>query len=157
MENVKDDVLSIVSEELEVLKERIVANHRAACQVASGRTIESMKVERTEDGGILWGRNAFGTLETGRKPGKVPKGFSDIILQWMEDKGIKANHPKSFAFLVARKISEEGTKLFRDGGRNDIYSPEIIDTMESISERIGLRFGTEVEHINLNFNEDSNI
>lgn len=157
MENVKDDVLSIVSEELEALKERIVANHRAAGQVASGRTIESMKVERTEDGGILWGRNAFGTLETGRKPGKVPKGFSDIILQWMEDKGIKANHPKSFAFLVARKISEEGTKLFRDGGRSDIYSAEIIDTMESISERIGLRFGTEVEHINLNFNEDSNI
>lgn len=155
MENVKDDVLSIVSEELEALKERIVANHRAAGQVASGRTIESMKVERTEDGGILWGRNAFGTLETGRKPGKVPKGFSDIILQWMEDKGIKVDHPKSFAFLVARKIAEEGTKLFRDGGRSDIYSSEIIDTMNSISEKIGLRFGTEVEHINLNFNEDA--
>ena len=56
-----------MSSELEALKQKIIENHKEAKQVASGRTIASMKVEVTEDGGILWGRSAFGTLETGRQ------------------------------------------------------------------------------------------
>lgn len=68
----RDKVMELVSSELEALKQKIIENHKEAKQVASGRTIASMKVEVTEDGGILWGRSAFGTLETGRKGGKVP-------------------------------------------------------------------------------------
>lgn len=108
--------MELVSSELEALKQRIIENHRSAGQVASGRTIASLKVEITEDGGVLWGRSAFGTLETGRKGGKVPAGFWKIIRQWMDDKGIQVEKPDSFAYLVARKIANEGTQLFREGG-----------------------------------------
>lgn len=153
----RDKVMELVASELEALKQRIIENHRSAGQVASGRTIASLKVEITEDGGVLWGRSPFGTLETGRKGGKVPAGFWKIIRQWMDDKGIQVEKPDSFAYLVARKIAREGTQLFRNGGRSDIYSPEVKDTVERVSDGIGILFGSEVEHINLNFNEDGSI
>lgn len=149
--------MELVASELEALKQRIIENHRNAGQVASGRTIASLKVEITEDGGVLWGRSAFGTLETGRKGGKVPAGFWKIIRQWMDDKGIRVEKPDSFAYLVARKIANEGTQLFREGGFYKIYSPEVKDTVERVSDGIGILFGSEVEHINLNFNEDGSI
>lgn len=153
----RDKVMELVSSELEALKHTVIENQKNSGQVASGRTIASMKVEVTEDGGVLWGRSPFGTLETGRKPGKVPAGFWKIIRQWMEDKGIQVLKPDSFAYLVARKIANEGTQLFRNGGRDDIYSPEVKDTVERVSQGIGILFGSEVEHINLNFNEDGSI
>ena len=153
----RDKVMELVASELEALKQRIIENHRNAGQVASGRTIASLKVEITEDGGVLWGRSAFGTLETGRKGGKVPAGFWKIIRQWMDDKGIQVEKPDSFAYLVARKIAKEGTQLFREGGFYKIYSPEVKDTVERVSDGIGILFGSEVEHINLNFNEDGSI
>lgn len=153
----RDKVMELVSSELEALKQKVIENQKNSGQVASGRTIASMKVEVTEDGGVLWGRSPFGTLETGRKPGKVPAGFWKIIRQWMDDKGIQVQKPDSFAYLVARKIANEGTQLFRNGGRDDIYSPEVKDTVERVSQGIGILFGSEVEHINLNFNEDGSI
>lgn len=153
----RDKVMELVSSELEALKQKVIENQKNSGQVASGRTIASMKVEVTEDGGVLWGRSPFGTLETGRKPGKVPAGFWKIIRQWMEDKGIRVQKPDSFAYLVARKIANEGTQLFRNGGRDDIYSPEVKDTVERVSQGIGILFGSEVEHINLNFNEEGSI
>lgn len=149
--------MELVSSELEALKQKVIENQKNSGQVASGRTIASMKVEVTEDGGVLWGRTPFGTLETGRKPGKVPAGFWKIIRQWMDDKGIQVQKPDSFAYLVARKIANEGTQLFRNGGRDDIYSPEVKDTVERVSQGIGILFGSEVEHINLNFNENGSI
>ncbi|MEJ8747612.1 MULTISPECIES: hypothetical protein [Phocaeicola] len=152
----RDKVMELVSSELEALKQKVIENQKNSGQVASGRTIASMKVEVTEDGGVLWGRSPFGTLETGRKPGKVPAGFWRIIRQWMDDKGIQAQKPDSFAYLVARKIANEGTQLFRNGGRDDIYSPEVKDMVERVSQGIGILFGSEVEHINLNFNENGN-
>nr|DAT23348.1 MAG TPA: hypothetical protein [Caudoviricetes sp.] len=153
----RDKVMELVSSELEALKQKVIENQKNSGQVASGRTIASMKVEVTEDGGVLWGRSPFGTLETGRKPGKVPAGFWKIIRQWMDDKGIQVQKPDSFAYLVARKIANEGTQLFRNGGRDDIYSPEVKDTVEMVSQGIGILFGSEVEHINLNFNENGSI
>ena len=54
------DVQKIVGDELESLRSRIIANHVTAKQVASGRTKSSIKVELTENGGILWGRFLLG-------------------------------------------------------------------------------------------------
>ena len=61
----KAGTLRIIGEELEALRKRIIANHEAAGQVASGRTKGSLKVEMSEDGGVLWGRQAF--LRMGRE------------------------------------------------------------------------------------------
>ena len=146
----KEDAKKIVSEELSSLRQRIIDNHLKAGQKASGRTIASLRVEVGDDGGTLFGRKAFGTLEHGRRGGKVPKGFYYIILQWMKDKGIQVEKPKTFAYFVARKIAREGTSLYRKGGRNDIYSNEIPKTTESVLRRITGLLSAEVDSINDN-------
>ena len=71
----------------------------------------------------------------------------------MDEKGITVEHPKSFAYLVARKIANEGTLLYRSG-KIDVYSTDMEKTIKDILERIVGIFDTEVEHINLNFNEN---
>lgn len=151
------DVRSVIQEELEALKKRIIANHERAGQVASGRTRASLRVEVSDEGGVLWGRSPFGTLETGRRAGKVPKGFYQIILQWVKDKGIQVDNPKTFAYFVSRKIANEGTALFRSGGRADIYSNEIPKTIDNVGNRTVGLIAVEVERINLNINEERNI
>ena len=127
----------ILNEELDDLRKRIIKNHISAGQKASGKTINSMRVELGDNYGQLTGRKYFGTLETGRKPGKVPANFSNIILKWMQSKGINVPKPKSFAYLVARKIRIEGTVLYRAGGRSDIYSEEINKTIPKLVKRLG--------------------
>lgn len=165
------DVQTILNEELDDLRLRIIANHEAAGQVASGRTRESLKVEVNDKEGILWGRFPFGTLETGRKPGKTPRNFASIIRKWIIDKGIPVTpipyirqpterwQPKytpqerglmSLSSAIAYKIKTEGTSLYRSGGRNDIYTPEIEKTIDRISKRIGSLFELNIESINEN-------
>ena len=74
-----EEARKIISEELESLRQRIIDNHRNAGQIASGRTVASLNVVMRENGGTLFGRQAFGTLERGRKAGKTPQGFVSII------------------------------------------------------------------------------
>lgn len=157
----------ILTEELEALKKKIIAQHFGAGQKASGRTAASLRVEVTEGEGTLYGRSPFGTLEAGRKPGKVPQGFQAIIRKWMADKGInaepipyKTDRPHkyspqergnlSLSFLIARKIKREGTSLFRKGGRADIYSNVIPEATERIKSRIVEVLKLDVENIKLN-------
>lgn len=134
-----EEIRIIVEEELNALAERIRQHHTEAGQVASGRTRNSIKVEVEGENsvtGTLYGRAFFGTLETGSKPwrtqyAKPPRAFVQTIQQWIDDKGLDLN-----AFLTARKIMLEGSKLFRDGGRSDIYSNEIPTTLDTIAERV---------------------
>lgn len=163
----KDAASVILTEELEALKNKIIAQHLGAGQKASGRTAASLRVEVTEEEGTLYGRSPFGTLETGRKPGKVPQGFQAIIRKWMADKGInaepipyKTDRPHkytpqergnlSLSYLIARKIRREGTSLFRKGGRADIYSNVIPAATERIKGRIVELLKLDVENIKLN-------
>ena len=163
----------IIGQELEELKARIIQNHTAAGQVASGRTAKSLRIVSDDEGGILYGRSPFGTLETGRRGGKVPRQFYLIIRQWMKDKGIsapaipyKTNRPhkytpeergaRSMAAAIAQTIRRSGTRLFRDGGRNDIYSQEIERTMKAVTERLSMFLENKMEHIKLNTNMEFN-
>lgn len=167
----KQDIAQVLTEELSRLAERIKENHRRAGQVASGRTLRSITYEVREDGGSLFGRFPFGTLETGRRAGGTPLGFAQIIRQWIIDKGLpvqpipyirkpsKKWQPKyspeerglrSMAGAIAHKIRTQGTSLFRQGGRADIYSNEIPDTIERVTQRISKVFSLMVDSIHIN-------
>ena len=164
------DTRNILTEELEALKERIIDNHRRAGQVASGKTIQSLTVEASETSGVLFGRKAFSTLETGRAAGATPKGFRQIIEQWIINKGIpvepipyKRNvknqlySPEQRGLIrlssaIAHKIQTEGTKLYRSGGRADIYTPEVKQTVEYIMKRLSNLFMVKIDTITLNDN-----
>lgn len=142
-----NDAQQIVFEELQDLQTRITDNIVKEGRNASGRTIKSMHIDKGDKSITLFGRKAFGTLETGRGPGNVPKGFYGIIKQWVIDKGLSFSTDRernSFAYLVSRKIANEGTKLYRNGGDADIYSKEIPKTISSIKNRLGIMMKAEV-------------
>lgn len=160
-----NDAKQIVFEELQDLQTRIADNIVKKGRNASGRTIESMHIDKGDKSITLFGRKAFGTLETGRGPGNVPKGFYGIIKQWVIDKGLSIKeipykrkesekwHPiytpkerglMSLSGAIATKIANEGTKLYRNGGDDDIYSKEIPKTISSIKNRLGIMMKAEV-------------
>jgi len=162
---------TIMQNELSGLMRRIIDNHVNAGQMASGRTAKSLRVEVNSDGeGTLYSKSPFGVLETGRRPGNVPQNFGGIIRQWMKDKGIEAapipyvrpgKHKyteqergnMAMAWAIATSIKKHGTALFRDGGRNDIYSREIADVKERIAQRFGQFITTQIQSIKLNTGE----
>ena len=171
----KEIAKGILSEELDALRKRIINNHISAKQRASGYTENSMRVEVTDNEGTLFGRKYFGTLETGRKAGNVPKGFNEIIQEWIINKGISITpipyerlpsdswQPKytpeqrglmSLSGAIAHKIKTEGTQLFRESGRTDIYSNEIEKTISIIHNRLFGIFKKDIDTIHLNSKKD---
>ena len=130
------EIRQILLEELEDLRQRIIANMGSADQIVTGKTRDSLQVNVRELSGVLTGRQAFATLENGsrpwsRPPKRTPKWFADLIGEWIDAKGLDLNQ-----WAVAHTIIHKGSKLYRDGGRADIYSPEIQTAMDRIGDRI---------------------
>ena len=164
-------VSQILTEELGTLKATIINNIRSTGQWASGKTAASMAVNVSGSIGELVGRRAFGTLETGRRGGRVPRNFASIIYEWMQAKGVhadpmpyKTSRPhkyteqergdRTMAYFIAKTIRREGTRLYRDGGRDDVYSREIPATIDRINARLSRIFQASVEQqIKLNTKE----
>ena len=153
----------VLTEELASLKAVITNNIRASGEWASGKTAASMEVHVNGMTGELTGRRAFGTLETGRRPGRIPRNMRDIIYEWMQHKGIHAEPipyvtkgphkynsaqlrgDMSMAGAIAYIIKTRGTRLYREGGRNDIYSQAIPEAVAKINARLGGIFKAVVE------------
>ena len=153
----------ILTEEMTSLKAVITNNIRAAGEWASGQTAASMQVTVSGMTGELTGRKAFGTLETGRRPGRIPRNMRDIIYEWMQHKGIHAEPmpyvtkgphkynsaqvrgDMSMAGAIAYTIKTRGTLLYREGGRNDVYSQAIPEAVARINARLGGIFKAVVD------------
>ena len=161
-------VSQILTEELGTLRATIINNIRSTGQWASGKTAASMAVMVSGSIGELVGRRAFGTLETGRRGGRVPRNFHNIIYDWMMAKGVhaqpmpyKTSRPhkyseqergdRTMAYFIAKTIRREGTRLYRDGGRDDVYSRAIPVTIERINSRLsGIYVASVTQQIKLN-------
>lgn len=128
-------VQDILTRHLENVKAKIANAMAEHGRNASGKSVASLQVSVNGDVGILYGSKSFLVMERGKKPGKVPYGFRDIIKQWIIDKGISfAPKPSkrkdskyspqeralnSLAGAIAYKIMKEGTRLHRDNGYNE--------------------------------------
>lgn len=150
-----DEIRQILLEELTALHKRIIENMGKAEQIVTGKTRDSLVVKATEQAsgayGVLTGRQAFAALETGsrpwsRPPKRVPKFFADLIGEWIEAKGLDLNQ-----WAVAHTLIHKGSSLYRSGGRADIYTPEIAQTMENLGNRILERYSVLITD-RLNFN-----
>lgn len=134
-------VKEILSEELEQLKSDIIFRHEQAKQLASGKTKASFEKKITSDfSGQLLGAGYSGVLERGRKPGGVPKDFVDILKRWAQAKGISFTDEKKFnlwANAVKWKIIKDGSKLYRSGQTEDIFTTPIEQFSQRLSKRIG--------------------
>lgn len=150
-----DEIRQILLEELTALRKRIIENMGKAEQIVTGKTRDSLVVKATEQAsgayGVLTGRQAFAALETGsrpwsRPPKRVPKFFADLIGEWIEAKGLDLNQ-----WAVAHTLIHKGSSLYRSGGRADIYTPEIAQTMANLGNRILERYSVLITD-RLNFN-----
>jgi hypothetical protein len=138
-------------------RDKIVQNIDTQKIKASGKTQESLRAEDRGDHIVLVdaGDGApFETLKYGRPSGAVPKGFQSIILQWMEDKGIKAEpidyirqssenwKPKytpqqrgqmKRAGQIAGSIKKSGTKRNKSNN-NKVYDEPINDLLNELAQ-----------------------
>jgi hypothetical protein len=88
---------------------------------ASGRLAKSVRYDVKNSTLTVYAEQYIGALEFGRKPGKKPP--RDVIRKWIDEKGIIPNgiSKDSLAFLIQRKIGEEGTTIWQQGG-SDLVS-----------------------------------
>lgn len=112
-------------------------------QTASGQTAASLEIRGVSDyGGALYANSYFSTLITGRRPGKVPFNFEEILMQWASYKGISfssQSEVNSFIFLTLQKIRQRGSYLFRIGGGNDFT----VRPVATFADRLAVAVGNE--------------
>lgn len=158
-------IKTYIHETLKIVDERIKANIDSHGRTASGQTAKSMAIEDLPMGGRLVGSGSFLAMERGRKGGRVPFRFRDIILQWIKDKGIQVavtpakraskysdleRAQRSAAGAIAYTIMTKGTRLHRTGGFDDIYTTVIAEEVTKLRPKIIGEVGIMVRDINEN-------
>lgn len=102
-------------------------------------TVNSLFLEADDKTLAILGSEVFTWLNRGRSPGKFapPK----LIQEWVQSKlGITGKENKQVAFLVNKKIKEEGTTIFKDPTKG--LELEEVQKMGAalISQEIGREF-----------------
>lgn len=119
---------------------------RDAGQVATGRTLASLEVKKINDNHIQILANEYiGTLEVGRKAGKVPFNFKQIIVDWSIAKKISfstATQRNQWAWFVARKIQRQGTR--RHKNPQDIFTTPLADLTADIAEKTAIFYQEKI-------------
>lgn len=135
------------------IRDEIRSNMASEGINASGRTSAGMQVQRYESGVrlVLAGEEVapLATLEVGRKGGRVPYRFRDIIEQWSRDKGLsfpRDRDRRRFAYFAARKIARQGT--IRHTKPMDVYSDAVTRGVERLKDGIKVQV-TEYIHNSL--------
>ena len=90
----------------------------------------------------------FKAYETGRGPTENTTAGSPTLREklekWVTSKGITGN-PKGLAYIMARKIHEQGTKLFRDGGNKGFLTDFFNESkLNNLADRIGITWKSEI-------------
>lgn len=130
----------ILSQEFEALKADLIKLYDAKGMRSSGKWADSLEVIADENTVVLMGEEYSQQLETGRKEGRFPP-IADIK-KWILDKGVfnsalQKISLSSLAFLIARKIANNGWKRERFGGVELISSVVTAERMQKIIDEVG--------------------
>lgn len=131
-ETLKNEMQSIVDQ----IKQNIISTGKQA----TGKTAASLKLKTEKNGGIFSvsfeADKHFPTLEKGRRPTpdkKPSREMIENISDWVDARGLD----DGAVWPIAMTINNEGTKLWREGGRTDIYSPYFQPAyLKGVKERI---------------------
>lgn len=140
----------ILQRGLDDLRAAIIQRSTDAGQKASGRSYERLQVQNvTGAHGELIGPTWIGVWEDGRKPGKVPYDFTDVIMEWATFKGISwaSADPVTFerwARGVAWHIRRYGTELYRSGQTLDIFTTPVADFEKWLINQLKRYYTTRV-------------
>ena len=126
----------ILLAEFESLRDDIIHKYDELGMRASGDFANSLEIKQDRMHIELWGNHYVEQLVNGRAPGRFPP--VEAIAKWIDDKGIQALDisVSSLAFLIARKISQEGTEYFKQGGTDLIDSVVTPKRIQSIIDKV---------------------
>lgn len=130
----------ILKEEFDKLIEELRAKHLELGMKASGQWLETLENKTEGLTAEIVGQKYTEQLVWGRKPGKFPP--LKAIEEWIKNKGIRAIEAtlkiSSLAFLIARKIAEEGTRYFRQGGTDLVDSVITPERIQEIINKVSI-------------------
>lgn len=138
----------ILQQGLTKLVDDIIAASRAAGQEASGETYRRITTQVSGNSGAVYAPSYLYTLAIGRGPGKVPRNFAQIIMDWAQHKGIQFSDRKQFlrwANAVAWKIRREGTQLYRRHGEIDIFQTPIREFEQWLEKQLDVFYTSAID------------
>jgi hypothetical protein len=122
--------------------------------VASGELVNSIRFEFSPNELKIFGKQYIGALQYGRKPttgSATQPTLRERIREWIDVKGIQPDDDiskDSLAYLIARKIHEEGTLIYqKTGGESSGLLDDVInvDLVEEIRRNIILYYTQEIK------------
>ena len=93
-----------------------------------------------ETGSRPWSRIHTRLRKDGSEYPSAPKWFIEVVEGWAATKGVNLDSP----WGVATKIMTSGSALFRDGGRDDIFSNEIPVAFDNVASRLAGLFDVQL-------------
>lgn len=134
--------IEVLQEEFESIKAELIQRYNELGMKSSGLWESELEIsidgDESKSSSKVLGLNYTEQLVFGRKPGKFPP--IKAIEQWIQDKGIAAIgkniSTSSLAFLIARKIAQEGTNYFKQGGTDLVESVITPERIQSIIDRV---------------------
>lgn len=140
-------IVEICKAETESLVGRINTNMRETGTDATGKTSRSFHYNIGEKNGgptvELSGRPFFPTVETGRRPTpekRPSRAMIENIEDWVSARGLD----ESMVWAIAVKINNEGTELWKKGGRKDIYSNELPGFVNSLGDKLAKYYADRI-------------
>lgn len=135
MEEYVKEAVEIINQELETLSKKIGANISVVGAYASGESTNSLEVQKLDFGGQLMAKKYFSVLETGKKASWTP---IDPLIKWIKVKGLGGSEQEdlSFAIAISKTHKASGSKLFRSGGRTNVFTDDINLLIENITDII---------------------
>ena len=121
---------------LEILRKKLIKKYDELGLRASGKYADELEPSILPNKMIMLGSLHSGVMETGRRSGKFPPynpatGTFDEIAEWIETKsGLPAifkEKKKEFAFLIARKLANEGIKVPNTFNKGNVISAVVDD------------------------------
>lgn len=128
---------AILEREFESIKQDLIAKHIELGMPASGNWERSLVVDVQRLKATITGAPYTEQLVNGREPGKFPPIAA--IRQWILDKPIPFLGKiklSSLAFLIARKIANEGTNYFKQGGTDLVEAVITPERIQSIIDKV---------------------
>jgi|SRR5690606_34384146 len=102
---------------------------------ATGEWRSSLNVRSEGETGIIRGRKYTEQLVWGRKPGAMPPIAP--LERWAQAKlGLSGTQARSAAFAIAKKIANEGTNIYKEGGTDLIEILETPETQQKIAKHL---------------------
>lgn len=164
MNSLTNEVDRLLTLHLGNIKVGIAQRMAALGRMSSGHSVASLQIDVKDSKGNLSGDKQWETMQRGRRPGKVPSNFREIIKNWVRQKGIsvqpkEGQSPKqaieSFSYLVTRNIMQNGTKLYRDKGYNDIYDTLLEEEIKKLTNETASVLELDIDKLNDRFTDDN--